>query len=144
MHKYIYMGTILKYSIVIIAAIAIGSWSPKAYAPYAYGQWTPTMADGTNSSGASASAGNYTRTGNVVTFSFTLTTTTSAGASATDVTASLPIASNFSATTQTSGTNSGLRGGVACNTTSDLITISWTSGAGGSETIIVTGQYRIL
>lgn len=138
------MGTTLKYIIIIAAVITIGSWSPKAYAPYAYAQWTPTLTDGTNSSGATASEGNYTRTGNVVTFSFTFTTTTSAGASATDITASLPVASNFSAATQTSGTNSGLRGGVQCNSTSDLITVSWTSNTGSSETITVTGQYRIL
>lgn len=109
----------------------------------ASGTWSPTLTDGTNSSGASVSAGRYTRVGNIVTFSLTFTTTTSSGASATTVTATLPVASDFTTTSQASGTNSGLRGSVT-STTGDLLSIDWTSNTGGSETITITGQYIIL
>lgn len=109
----------------------------------ASGTWSPTLTDGTNSSGASVSAGRYTRVGNIVNFSLTFTTTTSSGASATTVTATLPVASDFTTTSQASGTNSGLRGSVS-STTGDLLSIDWTSNTGGSETITITGQYIIL
>lgn len=137
------MGTTLKV-ILIIAVISIIGWSPKSYPPYAYGTWSPTLTDVTNSSGAAVSAGRYIRIGNIVTFSLTITTTTSAGSSATTVRATLPVASAFTTATQASGANSGLRGSVDSDAANDAITINWTSNTGGGETITISGQYIIL
>jgi hypothetical protein len=111
--------------------------------PTKSGTWTPTLSDITNSSGVSLDGARFTRVGNVVTFTIRFVTTTSAGASSTSISATLPVSSNFTNVNQAAGTNSGLRGYVEADASSDILIINWVSGTGGSETIVVSGQYTI-
>lgn len=142
MHKHKHMGTTLK---IIITAVILITFSWKAYPPYAYGTWAPTVTDITNATGSSAAgAGSYVRIGNVVTFSITLSVSPTAGLSQTQVDITLPIASAMANAYELSGTCSGTRGRVVGQTTNDRASVIFVSDVSGTETITVHVTYRII
>ena len=110
----------------------------------AAGTFTPTLTAVTNTSSPLLDGARYTRIGNIVTFSFRFSVTTSSGSSASTIRVTLPVASSFSNTNQAAGTCSGSLGRVEADAANDELIVAWTSGAGGTETIVVTGQYTIL
>lgn len=110
----------------------------------AAGTFTPTLTAVTNTSSPLLDGARYTRIGNIVTFSLRFSVTTSSGSSASSIRVTLPVASSFSNINQAAGTCSGSLGRVESDATNDELIVAWTSGAGGTETIVVTGQYTIL
>lgn len=110
----------------------------------ASGTYTPTLTAVTNTSTPLLDGARYTRIGNIVTFSLRFSVTTSAGSSASSIRVTVPVASSFSNINQAAGTCSGTLGRVESDATNDELIVAWTSGAGGTETIVVTGQYTIL
>lgn len=112
------------------------------------GTYTPTLTGGTNVSSTSATVCTYIRVGAVVTVGGAITVKpTSAGGC--DVGVSLPVASNFSGTTQLGGTGV-ITSGYAplffiADTINDRAAGSFTASAGGSFlTIPFTFQYQVI
>jgi len=68
-----------------------------------YGVWTPTLTDGANVTGSTATACQYTQIGNVVTFSGAVAVEHTVGATYTVLDLSLPVASNFAFVYQLGG-----------------------------------------
>lgn len=114
------------------------------------GTFTPIFTTGTNCTGAGTPVGYYTRIGKTVQFAIIVPDVVcTAGAptvSAFDL--SLPVASNFAATTDLAATVSGegvTLGRASADTTNDRIDVNFSAtGGAASNDVLVTGQYQIL
>ncbi len=113
------------------------------------GTYTPTMTPVTNVTAAVANVCFYSRVGNVVTFSGTVSIDpTSAGSI--EVGVSLPIASNFTGTSNAAGTfsayTSGVsdQGSVTADATNDRLSFKGVVASTAYNSFAFTAQYRVL
>lgn len=118
------------------------------------GTWTPTLTNTANISSSVLVSASYQRVGSTVFVSGAVTITCTASANtATTLGMSLPIASNFSATTQASGVGvanvlgaaaAGSGGIIQSNSTTDVIELRFLSGTTSANTWHFTGSYQII
>lgn len=111
--------------------------------------YTPTLTNVTNVSSSSVNGFLYIRTGNVISFSLILTVTPTAGSSSTQIDFSIPVASNFSASTDLIATGSAIgSAGVVAISNGDVSNdrghIEFTSTNTSAHTITITGHYKII
>lgn len=122
--------------------------------PSASGRYTPTVTNGTNVTVSTAVSSHYSRVGDQVIVSVGVgsITTTSASNTASALYVTLPIASNFTSTSDLYGGGGIHRGtatlgstGVICyaDVTNDRAEIRWCSQTTGASDLIVTFQYEI-
>ena len=122
--------------------------------PSASGRYTPTVTNGTNVTVSTAASSHYSRVGDQVIVSVGVgsITTTSASNTASALYVTLPIASNFTSTSDLYGGGGIHRGtatlgstGVICyaDVTNDRAEIRWCSQTTGASDLIVTFQYEI-
>lgn len=118
----------------------------------ASGTWTPTTTNVSNIDSSSASAGQWTRVGNVVTWSVELSVNTTSATTSSEVGISLPIASDFASTGQCVGTASPVVAAVTsgnqyidADTTNNRMRLKFTSGSDtGGSGWYATGTYLIV
>ena len=115
------------------------------------GTYTPTLTNGTNVSSSTAYTCQYMRVGNVVTVSGRIDVTMTASNTATEISVSLPIVSNFSGTENLGGTGNGVGSNspngvkIEADTTNDRATYTFdTGGSGGARKISFSFTYLIL
>jgi len=117
----------------------------------ASGTYTPTLTNGTNVSSSTAYTCQYMRVGNVVTVSGRIDVTMTASNTATEISVSLPIVSNFSGTENLGGTGNGVGANapngvkIEADTTNDRATYTFdTGGSGGARKISFSFTYQII
>jgi hypothetical protein len=117
------------------------------------GTYTPTITNTTNVSSSTARVSYYTRVGDIVTVHGWVALTTTSNENTTVVGISLPIASNFSAFEQLSGSGNnyvsasgGQVGKIEADATNDRATLTFYPyfGAGGSIETQFTFSYRVI
>lgn len=112
------------------------------------GTYTPTWTTVANCSGVSASVCQYLRVGETVTVSGQVTFTITAAATLTQIDMSVPVASNFSATTQSGGILGGNDGTIlvgATDASNDRITfIANNPLSSGSIAFSFTVSYQVI
>lgn len=110
------------------------------------GTWTPTITNVANVAASSLASGIYQRVGNVVTFSGRVNIDPVA-TGVTDFYLSLPIASNFTSSTQATGVvtaiDNGANGGIYASAGADKLEIAYTSLTAADGTIMFAGSYVI-
>lgn len=114
------------------------------------GAYTPTLTNANNLSGTPTVGGaQYMRVGTVVTVSGTLLAT-AAGAGQCSLGVSLPIASDFSNTSQCGGGGGAVEGSAVsalfanADVTNNRITLTWTAGSAAAQALVFSATYRIL
>lgn len=108
------------------------------------GTYTPTLTNTTNVASSTAFVNIYTRVSGVVCYSIKVEVTAT-GAGNTVLGISIPVASNFAAIEDVIATctSDSEVGTVTANTTSDIITLTYSAQGAGSDTFYITGQYII-
>lgn len=112
--------------------------------------FTPTITDGTNVTSSTFISASYIRVGNIVTVDVEVSITATANSSTTVFDLSLPVASNFSSTTQTRGLmieTRGSVGNVRSDATNDRVSVTYTSSsasAGLGTPVSIHFQYEVL
>jgi hypothetical protein len=134
-------GATVRTTASAIAALAGGT-------TLASGTWTPTCTLGSNAEACTGVAGIYLRVGSVVSWSARFNAD-STGSSTFAVSISLPVASNFSNTTQaigtcTSPTTSISAGGAQSDGTADNIAINLNASQTTSQTYYCSGTYSVI
>lgn len=118
----------------------------------AFGIYTPTLTNGTNMAASTAQPLQYMRVGNTVTVGgYVGIDTTSAGATDTLMRMSLPIASNFAASTDAGGAGTAPVGGGAndgwgiyANSATDDVTFNGKSMDTAARNLFFTFVYQVL
>lgn len=112
------------------------------------GAWVPTLTDITNTSSRTAYTCQYTRIGDVVTFSGKFDVTPS-GAGATSFRMTLPVASNFAFENNAGGVAAagqvaGLSARIYADVTNDELIIEWVAVDTSSRSWSFSGSYRVI
>ena len=112
----------------------------------AVGTFTPTLSALTNLDSVGSGAGLYIRLGSIVLFSFSASVDPTAAAAYTFF-ATLPVASNFGASTDAHGTVSGSGsslGHIVADAATDKVVCAAVAGGTAASTVQCVGMYRII
>lgn len=112
--------------------------------------WTPTLTNSANLTASTAYECQYSRLGNLVTFSGMVAVTPTTPATLTQLGISLPVASNFSHRSHLGGTACGVDGvgnevALMCaDDTNDRMLMEWTPPIGSNGKYSFQGSYRVI
>ena len=112
----------------------------------AFGVWTPTLSNTTNIDASTAFEGQYLRVGSTVLCGVRVEVDATAAAN-TVLGISLPIASNFGANSDCSGTGNRAAGGsgeVRANTTSDIAEFAYTATTTANAAYYLVFAYQVI
>lgn len=115
----------------------------------ASGTSTPTITSGANTASTATPTGRYLRVGDQVTFSGTLSVTPTLTATTTVVEISLPVASNFAATSDASGSGTAVGTSIAPisiigSIANDRLVVSFTSSGTGAHVVTFNAVYTVI
>lgn len=122
-----------------------------SFLSFATGTWTPTGTNVSNMASTSGGFGTYVRIGSYVIWAFTLTIAQTAANTATTLRVNLPVASNFGAVTDASGSGSngdGSINGCACRVAADVsndaFSVTLRADTTGGQIYSFSGSYQII
>lgn len=111
------------------------------------GAWTPAITNNSNIASSSNISGFYLRVGSVIFFWGSISVTATVSGASTTFSLSLPVASNFGATSDATGIaveSLGVGGTMIADTAGDLLFCQYLSGSTSARAISFSGSYQVI